>query len=76
MLKNGLQGFTMRLDQRSNFRIKLSLSSIVMYTNKVYLQSLGEQLVHLGHLRGHAQINCSVANLHNKATLDIGIDLR
>jgi len=43
---------------------------------KVNLQSLGEQLVHLGKLGGDAQVDCPVANLDDEATDDIGVDLR
>lgn len=41
----------------------------------VNLQSLGEQLVHLGKLGGDAQVDCPVANLDDEATDDVRVDL-
>jgi hypothetical protein len=40
------------------------------------LQSVTEQLVHLGHLRGDREIDGAVANLNDKAAADIWVDLR
>jgi hypothetical protein len=41
----------------------------------LYLQSILEQLVHLGHLGGDGQVNGAVADLDDEATTDIGVDL-
>lgn len=41
----------------------------------LYLQSIREKLVHLGHLGGDGQINGPVANLDDESTTDIGVDL-
>jgi hypothetical protein len=40
------------------------------------LQSVTEQLVHLGHLRGDREIDGAVANLNDKAAADVRVDLR
>lgn len=44
-----------------------------LYTT--YLQSVGEQLVHAGHLGGDGKVDGTVANLDNKTTTDIRVDL-
>ena len=41
----------------------------------IYLQSILEQLVHLGHLSRDRQVNGAVTNLDNQSTLDLGVDL-
>lgn len=41
----------------------------------IYLQSILEQLVHLGHPGRDRQVNGAVANLDNQSTLDLGVDL-
>lgn len=41
----------------------------------ISLQSLGEELVHLGHLVGDRQVNRAVGNLDNKSTTDLWVDL-
>lgn len=39
------------------------------------LQRVPEHLVHLGHLRRHAQVDGPVADLDDEAALDVGVDL-
>lgn len=41
----------------------------------ISLQSLGEELVHLGHLVGDRQVNRAVGNLDDKSTTDLWVDL-
>ena len=41
----------------------------------LYLQSILEQLVHLGHLRRHGKVNGAVGNLDNQSAADLGVDL-
>jgi hypothetical protein len=41
----------------------------------LYLQSILEQLVHLGHFSRDGQVDGAVANLDNESTADLGIDL-
>lgn len=41
----------------------------------LYLQSVLEELVHLGHLGGDGEINGAVANLDNQAAADVRADL-
>jgi hypothetical protein len=41
----------------------------------LYLQSILEQLVHLGHLRRDRQVNSAVGNLDNDSATDLGVDL-
>jgi hypothetical protein len=41
----------------------------------LYLQSILEQLVHLGHLRRDRQVNSAVGNLDNDSTTDFRVDL-
>lgn len=43
---------------------------------RVNLQGVGEELVHLGKLGGDAEVDRPVADLDNKTTDDIGVDLR
>jgi hypothetical protein len=40
------------------------------------LQSVGEELVHLGHLGRDAEVDCPVADLDDEPANDIGVDLR
>lgn len=40
-----------------------------------YLQSILEQLVHLGHLRRDRQVDGAVANLDNESAADLWVDL-
>ncbi len=42
---------------------------------KVNLQGVGEELVHLGELGRDAEVNCPVADLDDEPTNDIGVDL-
>lgn len=39
------------------------------------LQSVGEELVHLGHLGRDAEVDCPVADLDDEAAEDISVDL-
>lgn len=41
----------------------------------LYLQSVPEELVHLGHLGGDGKVDGAVANLNNKSTTDLRVDL-
>lgn len=41
----------------------------------LYLQSVLEELVHLGHLGGDRQIDGAVADLNDESTLDLRVDL-
>ena len=41
-----------------------------------YLQSVSEELVHLGDLGCDTEIDGAVANLDNESTTDLGVDLR
>ena len=41
----------------------------------LYLQSVLEELVHLGHLGGDRQVDGAVADLNDESTLDLGVDL-
>lgn len=41
----------------------------------LYLQSILEQLVHLGHLGRDRQVDGAVANLDNESAADLGVDL-
>lgn len=41
----------------------------------LYLQSVLEELVHLGHLGGDGKVDGAVADLNNESTLDLGVDL-
>ena len=41
-----------------------------------YLQSVSEELVHLGDLGGNAEVNGAVTDLDDKSTTDVGVDLR
>ena len=49
--------------------------SSIATKGEVNLQSVSEELVHLGKLGGDAEVNCPVANLNNEPTDDIGVDL-
>lgn len=40
------------------------------------LQSVSKDLVHLGDFRGDTEVDCSVSDLNEKTTNDIGVDLR
>ena len=40
-----------------------------------YLQSVSEELVHLGDLGGNTEVDGAVANLDNESTTDVGVDL-
>ena len=39
------------------------------------LQSVSEELVHLGDLRGDAEVDCPVTALDDQAANDIGVNL-
>ena len=41
----------------------------------LYLQSILEQLVHLGHPGRYRQIDGAVSNLDDQSTTDLGVDL-
>lgn len=41
----------------------------------IHLQSISEQLVHLGHLSRNTEIDSTITNLDNQSTLDIRVDL-
>ena len=41
----------------------------------LYLQGISEQLVHLCDSGWDTKVNCSVANLHDESSEDIGVDL-
>jgi hypothetical protein len=41
----------------------------------LYLQSILEQLVHLGHLSRNGQVNSAVGNLDDESALDLRVDL-
>lgn len=45
------------------------------YIRLLYLQSVLEELVHLGHLGGDGQVDGAVADFNNKSTTDLGVDL-
>ena len=47
----------------------------MLQNEKVNLQGVGEQLVHLGKLGGDAEVDCPVANLDDEAANDVGVDL-
>lgn len=53
----------------------LLLSNSEIYIRWYNLQLVAQELVHLCHLRRNAQVDGSVANLHDEAAFDIGIDL-
>jgi hypothetical protein len=58
-------------------RLEYSITSpvVLQSTRMLCLQSILEQLVHLGHLGRHGQIDSAVANLDNQAAADLGVDL-
>ena len=41
----------------------------------LYLQSVLEELVHLGHLGGDGQVDGTVADLNDESTTDLRVDL-
>jgi hypothetical protein len=41
-----------------------------------YLQLILKELVHPGHLRGNAKIDCSIADLDDETAADIRVDLK
>lgn len=41
----------------------------------LYLQSILEQLVHLGHFGGNRQVNRTVTDLDDESTTDLWVDL-
>lgn len=45
------------------------------YLLELYLQSILEQLVHLGHLGRDGQVDGAVANLNDESATDLGVDL-
>jgi hypothetical protein len=52
-----------------------NIHCVRVYCESLYLQSVLEQLVHLGHLARDGQVDGAVANLDNEAALDLGVDL-
>ena len=40
-----------------------------------YLQSVSEELVHLGDLGGNTEVDGAVANLDNESNTDVGVEL-
>lgn len=51
-------------------------SSIATKEEVLNLQTVSEQLVHLGKLGRDAEVDCPVANLDDETADDIGVDLR
>lgn len=41
----------------------------------LHLQSIGQSLVHLGHLGGDAEVDGAVADLNDEAANQVGVDL-
>jgi hypothetical protein len=58
-------------------RLEYSITSpvVLQSTRMLCLQSILEQLVHLGHLGRDGQVDSAVANLDNQAAADLGVDL-
>jgi hypothetical protein len=42
---------------------------------EILLQGVGQELVHLGHLGGNAEVDRSVTNLDDQSANDVGVDL-
>jgi hypothetical protein len=56
-------------------RLSYSSAFSSSFLRVVYLQSISEELVHLGDLGGDGEIDGALANLNDEATEDIGVDL-
>lgn len=51
-------------------------SIIAFLTNREYLQRVSQELVHLGDLGGHREVNGPVTNLNNEASKNVRVDLQ
>jgi hypothetical protein len=70
--QNGVFISTSRLEYTSARRRQ---KPPVLHVRAIYLQSILEQLVHLGHLGRDGQIDGAVGNLDDEAALDLRVDL-
>lgn len=71
------------LSKRTIFQVNTAINSFLLLLQGEegeivvkYLQSVSEELVHLGDLGGNAEVNGAVTNLDDKSTTDVGVDLR